>query len=159
MNLKYTSFDIYNKPPIRLVTHIFFAIPTSVSFIHLHPSSPPNLIGVRATLISNQRWRRLRGAKRFVVLHHEEAPLSLHHLWLEINVALTPIKFVAGHQLNNLYKRSGWQAQGLSLVGLKVGASEWTCAIQHDLSTASVCCVMVATWGRLHAARPPKSSV
>jgi hypothetical protein len=43
---------------------------------------------------------------------------------LEINVALTPNKFVAGQQLNDLYKRSVWQAQGLSLVGLTVGASE-----------------------------------
>ena len=41
-----------------------------------------------------------------------------------INVDLTPFKFVAGEQMRNLYKRSAWVAQRLSLGGLTVGFSE-----------------------------------
>ena len=36
------------------------------------------------------------GGWRFVVPHHEEAPISLCPFWLEINVALTPI--ISGQQ-------------------------------------------------------------
>ena len=38
------------------------------------------IIGVRSTLIPNQRGLRLRGAERFLVLQYEEAPLSLSPL-------------------------------------------------------------------------------
>jgi len=48
-------------------------------------------MGVRSTIISNQRCEWLRGAERFLVLQYEEAPLSLDTLSLEINVDLTPI--------------------------------------------------------------------
>ena len=39
----------------------------------------------------NQKVIKAKGGWRFVVPHHEEALLSLDHLWLEINVDLTPI--------------------------------------------------------------------
>ena len=67
---------------------------------------------------------KAKGGVLMVGYHKSSAPLSLDPRGLEIHVDLTPIKFVAGHQLNDLYKRSVWQAQGLSLVGLTVGASE-----------------------------------
>jgi hypothetical protein len=72
----------------------------------------------------NLRVERPRGASSYWGTKNRSAPLGLSTLRLEINVALTSFIFVAGHQLNNLYKRSGWQAQGLSLVGFTVGASE-----------------------------------
>jgi len=65
-----------------------------------------NLIGVRATLISNQRWWRLGGAERFVVPHHEEAPLSHSRPLIDqINVDLTPIKSSLWEQ-NPIFKEN-----------------------------------------------------
>jgi hypothetical protein len=65
--------------------------------LHLHPQAsnlswevgPTN--GVRSTLISNQVGAKANGGCRFVVLHHEEASISLcPYLIDEINVDLTP---------------------------------------------------------------------
>jgi hypothetical protein len=51
------------------------------------------IIGVRSTLIPNQRVERLRGAERFLVPQYEEAPLSLSALWLAKLMLIWPQLF------------------------------------------------------------------
>ena len=56
-----------------------------------------NLNGVRSTLIPNQLGVEANGGWRFVVPHHEEAPISLcPQLIDQINVDLTPFKLSFG---------------------------------------------------------------
>ena len=73
----------------------YFGLQARLDVIHplATPSSPPNLIGVRATLISNQRVGEGKGGFLMVEYHKSSAPLTLSHPLIDqINVALTPIK-------------------------------------------------------------------
>ena len=68
----------------------------------------------------NQRCWMLRGASSWWGTTNRSAPLSLHHLWLEINVDLTPIKFVADQETitctNDQFGRlKGWAWWGSQL--------------------------------------------